>query len=148
MPASKSTFDGNVYRPSGKTGDLAWILWVVVSLILIPLASAFYGFIIWWMPTTFFNPLFTFLFGFFGLPIIHNILVLEYGHVRNFRVARQMGIGAFVIAMFSQWTVWLALTESDLLWNVLSKYGKHPVEMWNQFIHVYHSGTWWGPGGT
>lgn len=135
------------YQPSGKIGAMAWIYLPLVCGVVLPLVGALYALIIWYLPITFFNPLITVLFA-IAIIIVHNLLVVEYGKVRNIQFANFSGHFAVATALYAHWIVWIALADDR--WNLIEGsyyFLTHPSELVSAIWKVNQTGTWWGPGG-
>lgn len=140
-PGSKTSSD----QPSSKIGARAWIYLRLVCGVLIPLVSALYATILWYMPITFFNPLITILFA-IAIIIVHNLLVVEYGKIRNLHFANISGHVAVATALYVHWIVWIALADGR--WNLIEGsyyFLTHPSELASTIWKVNQTGTWWGP---
>jgi len=143
-PGSKTSS----YQPSGKISAMAWIFLPLVCGVLLPLVGALYAIILWYLPITFFNPLITVLFA-IAIIIVHNLLVIEYGKVRNIQFANFSGHMAVASALYAHWIVWIALADGN--WNLIEGsyyFLMHPSELASMIWKVNQTGTWWGPGGT
>lgn len=138
----KSSSETSSYQPSGKIGTTAWIYLPLVCGVLLPLVGALYALIIWYLPITFFNPLITILFA-IAIIIVHNLLVIEYGKVRNIQFANFSGHMAVVTALYAHWIIWIALADGR--WNLIDGsyyYLTNPSELVNTILMINQTGTW------
>ncbi|NJN42817.1 MAG: hypothetical protein HC811_11885 [Flammeovirgaceae bacterium] len=140
---AKSGSKSSSYHPSGKIDAMAWIYFLVVNIGLLPIVGFLYAVIIWYLPIIFFNPFITVLFA-FAIIIAHNLLVIEYGKVRNIQFANFSGHIAVAIALFAHWLVWIALADAGR--NLIEGFIfflHHPVELFKTAITINREGTWW-----
>jgi len=149
------------YKPSGSYSPMAFLLFVLACLIVIPILSTIYAYAIWYIPIPYVNFLVTGVFGFVvGLAV--TILALKYGKVRNNTVATVLGILAGLWALYFHWAVWIDLVfhisestqEGDMIAVSNANFGEvlglamNPSALFSIMSEINEFGTWGIKGGS
>lgn len=106
------------YKPSGKFSILSFLYFVPTALLIIPIISLIYAYLIWYIPFIYFNFFITIGFGFLvGFTV--SMLVIKKGKVRNKYLAAFFGLFAAVVAIYFDFVVYvdLAINAGETVGN-------------------------------
>lgn len=109
------------YEPSGKFSPMAFAYLVLTSVVVLPILSAIYAYLIWYIPIIYLNLLVVVGFG-FAVAIATRLLIVRLGKVRNYGLAVIFSIIASLVAYYLQWVVW-----ADLAANAGEVYGNSRI---------------------
>ena len=106
------------YNPSGKFDPKAFIYFILIAIIALPLLGLAYAYAIWYIPFIYINFIIAGAFGFIIAWLISKF-VIKLGKVRNNFLAKGFAILAGIIALYFHWVVWvdLVLNISDTMGN-------------------------------
>ena len=144
------------YKASGKFSPLAFLFFLLVALIVLPILAAIYTYAIWYIPFPYINFFITIGFG-FGVAIAISKLVIRWGKVRSFWLAVGFGVLGAFLALYYSWAIWI-----DLVFNMGESYGSdrigitvsnikifqvfslvmQPGALWNIMGEIKELGTW------
>ncbi|MEO1654880.1 MAG: hypothetical protein AAFU64_15135, partial [Bacteroidota bacterium] len=109
------------YKASGRFSPLAFVYFLLLSLIAFPLLGLLYAYAIWYIPIIYVNFLLTLGFG-FGVGILMSLFVVRMGKVRNTLLGLLFGLLGGLFALYFHWAVWL-----DLVVNAGESYGTDSI---------------------
>lgn len=96
----------NYYQPSGRFSPLAFVYFLGMAFIGIPLAALIYSFATWYIPFIYANVLLTVGFG-LALGWMLKRAVIGPGKVRNTLIAMLIAVLGSLFAVYCQWVIWL-----------------------------------------
>lgn len=105
------------YKPSGKFNPLAFLYFIGIALIILPLLGLLYAYAIWYIPFIYINFIIAAAFG-FTIAFAISYGVVKFGKVRNVPLTIGLSILAGLIALYFHWAVWV-----DLAINAGESYG-------------------------
>ncbi len=144
------------YQSSGKTGSLSLFWFIILILIVLPVLSYIYAYLIWYTPIIGLNIIIVIGFSYvIGLTISR--IVIKLGKVRSSKFGIFLTTIATLSALYYAWAVWITL-----YFNVEDSYDfgrltfsksfasskdvlrliTHPDEMLILLQEIYESGTW------
>jgi hypothetical protein len=150
------------YQASGKSSPTSFLLFILTSVIAIPVLALAYTYLIWYIPFIYINLFITAGFGFaVGMAISH--LAVKTGKVRNSTIAIIFGFLGGLFALYFSWAIWV-----DLVINAGESYGNsrigittsnieflqvfglvlQPDTLFNFISEINKTGTWGIRGGT
>ena len=108
----------NYYTPSGKFSPLSFILFAILSLVIIPFLGALYTYAIWYIPLIYINFLVTGAFAII-IGILLKFIVIRFGKVRNVKLGLIFGFVGGTLALYSHWVVWadLIINSGEVIGN-------------------------------
>lgn len=146
----------NYYTPSGKSSPLSFILFAILSLVVFPILGGLYTYAVWYIPFIYISFLLTFGLG-VGIGFLMNKIVIQYGKIRNPKMAFLLCVlGAFV-ALYFQWAVWadlvlnstettgfsrMAVVKSSMNLEQIAFIAVSPKLLFQLIVEVNSYGTW------
>ncbi len=109
------------YTPSGKFNPLAFLYFIVVALIVLPILGLAYAYAIWYIPFIYINFIIAGAFGFL-IALAVSYGVVKFGKVRNIPLTIGLSFLAGIIALYFHWAVWV-----DLVINAGESYGSSRI---------------------
>jgi len=107
----------NYYTPSGKVSPMAYVYFLLATIIIFPILALIYAYAIWYIPFPYINFFIAAGFG-LGIGATVNFLVVKYGKVRSYGIALLFGLIGALFAMYFHWAIWV-----DLVMNIGETYG-------------------------
>lgn len=109
------------YQASGKFNPLAFLYFIGIALIALPLLGLIYAYAIWYIPFIYINFIIAAGFG-FAIGWLMTNVVVKYGKIRNNALAIGLSVLAGCIALYFHWAVW-----ADLVLNAGESYGNSRI---------------------
>ncbi len=109
------------YHPSGKFNPIAFLYFIVIALIILPLLGLAYAYAIWYIPFIYINFIIAGIFGFL-IALIVGKGVVKFGKVRNVPMTIGLSLLAGILALYFHWAVWV-----DLVINAGESYGSSRI---------------------
>lgn len=107
------------YKPSGKVSLVSILYFILATLIAFPLLGAIYSYAIWYIPFIYINMFITAGLG-IAVGFVISRVVVEYGKVRNGKIAALFGFLGAIAALYFHWAIWV-----DLVINAGESYGSN-----------------------
>jgi len=129
----------NYYQPSGRFSPLSFPILLVISLTVIPILSAIYAYLTFYIPFIYINFLITIGLG-FGVSFCINFLVIRFGKVRNVPLSFIIGLIGGFFALYWQWVFWVHIFiegEIELLQLAIN-----PLGMIDIIVEINNIGPW------
>jgi len=150
------------YAPSGKFDPLAFLYFILIALIALPILGLAYAYALWYIPIIYVNFIIAGAFGFVIAWLVSKLIVGK-GKVRNVGLTIALSILAGLIALYFHWAVWV-----DLVINAGESYGTdrmgitvsnikilqtfylalHPSVLFDFIGKINETGTWGIKGST
>ncbi len=109
------------YAPSGKFNPIAFLYFILIALIALPILGLAYAYAIWYIPFIYINFFIALAFSFLiGLTISHG--VVKFGKIRNVPLTIGLSFLAGIMALYFHWAVWV-----DLVINAGESYGSSRI---------------------
>lgn len=152
----------NYYQPSGKYSPSAFIYFLIIALIALPILGLIYAYAIWYIPLIYVNFIIAGGFG-FAVGWLINKFVIGRGKVRNTKLAILFGVLSGLIALYFHWAVWMDLvlnagesigserigiTVSNIKILQVFSLATNPSSLFELIGLVNETGTWGIRGGT
>lgn len=150
------------YQPSGKFNPIAFIYFIISTLIAFPIIALIYTYLVWYIPFVYINFFITAGFGFLvGVTISQ--LSIKVGKVRNPKIAFILGLVGGLIALYFSWVIWIDLvinagesygtsrigiTTSNIKLLQVFQLALHPQAVFDLIAKINEVGTWGIRGGT
>ena len=144
------------YKPSGKFSPTSFLYFIPTALLIVPIISLIYAYLIWYIPFIYFNFFITIGFGFLvGFAI--SMLVVKKGKVRNKYLAGFLGLLAAIVATYFDFVVYvdLAINAGELIGDehlgisvsnikILDIFAlaTQPEVLWTYIKEINAIGTW------
>lgn len=121
------------YTPSGKFNPLAFLYFIGIALIALPLLGLAYAYAIWYIPFIYINFIIAGAFG-FAIAWLISKFVVGSGKVRNVGLTIALSVLAGIIALYFHWAVWV-----DLVINAGESYGSDRIGVTVSNIHLFQT---------
>ena len=146
-----------LYQPSGKIGPLAWVIFAIEALLVLPFISILYSLLIWYIPIIYLNILVVVAFGI--VMGVGTYPIVRFGKVRGKSKELMFGALLWVFGMYFQWAAYItilfglddnshALDPGSFSFSNFTFLLLHPGELWAFITDLSTFGAWEISGGT
>lgn len=124
------------YTPSGQFSPIAFVYFVLVALVVLPLLGGIYAYATWYIPIIYINFIVTIAFGWIAGYVVARV-VIQLGKVRNSILAGVFALLAGLIAYYFQWIVWadLAINTTETIGSKRASIAVSNVQM-QELLHL------------